>query len=87
MKLTKEIEALSVDVDKIKCSLTLEKFYIPTRYPDAYAEGSPFEFYDAEEAKKALDCCLTIIKFVREGYYEGDNTTKKEREKKSPGKS
>ena len=30
MKLTKEIEALDIDVDEIrKCALTLEKFYIP----------------------------------------------------------
>ncbi len=67
LKLTKEIEALDMDVDEIrKCSLTLEKFYIPTRYPDGYPEGSPYEFYDVEEAEKALDCCLTIIEFVRE---------------------
>lgn len=70
LELTKEIEALGINVDEIKCSLALEKFYIPTRYPDAYAEGSPFEFYDAEKAKKALDYCLTILEFVRERHYE-----------------
>lgn len=80
LKLTKEIEALDTDVDEIKkCSLTLEKFYIPTRYPDAYPEGSPFEFYDAEEAEKALDCCLAIIEFVRERYYEESDTIKEDR--------
>lgn len=88
LKLTKEIEALGIDVNEIKkCSLTLEKFYIPTRYPDAYPEGSPYEFYDVEEAEKALDCCLTIIEFVRGKYHEESDTTAEKREKKSPGKS
>lgn len=88
LKLTREIEALDIDVDEIKkCSLTLEKFYIPTRYPDAYPEGSPYEFYDAEEAEKALDCCLTIIEFVKERYHEERDTIAEEGEKRSPGKS
>ena len=82
LKLTKEIEALDVDVNEIrKCSLILEKFYIPTRYPDAYAEGSPYEFYDAEEAQKALDCCLMIIEFVKERYHGECDTVKEEGEK------
>lgn len=88
LKLTQEIEALDIDVDEIrKCSLTLEKFYIPTRYPDAYPEGSPFEFYDAEEAEKALDSCQTIIEFVKEKYHEKCDTIKDKRKRKSPGKS
>jgi len=88
MKLTKEIEALDIDVDEIrKCALTLEKFYIPTRYPDVYAEGSPYEFYDAEEAEKALDCCLTIIEFVKERYHGEIDTIKEEGEEEPPEKS
>ncbi len=43
------------------CELNLEsevarlsKFYIPTRYPDAFPGGSPYEFYTREEAEEAL---------------------------------
>lgn len=42
--------------------------------------------YDAEEAKKALDCCSTIIEFVRVTYHEESDTIKEEREKESPKK-
>ena len=64
----------------------LEKFYIPTRYPDAYPEGSPYEFYDAEEAEKALKCCSALLEFVRE-IYEESNRAEEKGEGKSPEKS
>ncbi len=88
LKLTEEIETLGITTEEIKkCSLTLEKFYILTRYPDAYPEGSPYEFYDAEEAERALNCSSRIIEFVRKRYYEQCDRAEKEREEKSPGKS
>jgi HEPN domain-containing protein len=61
----------------------LEKFYIPTRYPDAYPEGSPYEFYDTEEAEKALKCSSKIIEFVRKRYDEQVGKAEKGREGKS----
>lgn len=88
LKLVEEIEALGIDIDEIrKCSLILEKFYIPTRYPDAYAEGSPYEFYDAEEAEKALDCSSKITEFVRRTYYGKCNSSEKQGKRGSSGKS
>ena len=88
LRLTEEVEALGIDVEEIrKCSLTLERFYIPTRYPDAYPEGSPYEFYDVGEAERALDCCSAIIKFVRERFHEERNRIEEEGEKKPPRKS
>ncbi len=87
LKLIEEIETLGIDVLEIKkCSLTLEKFYIPTRYPDAYPEGSPYEFYDAEEAERALNCSSRIIEFVRKRYYEQLDQIEKEGEENPPGK-
>ncbi len=32
----------------------LSKFYIPTRYPDSFPGGSPYEFYTKEEAEESL---------------------------------
>lgn len=88
LKLTEEIEMLGIDVDEIRtCCLVLEKFYIPTRYPDAYPEGSPYEFYDTEEAEKALNCSSLIIEFVRRSYYEKRDLSEKETEKEPPEES
>lgn len=43
---------------------SVDKHYIPTRYPNAYAEGSPFEFYDRKTAEEAIDNASEIIKFI-----------------------
>jgi HEPN domain-containing protein len=49
-----------------KCSLKLDKVYIPTRYPDAYAWGSPVDYYTEDDAKETIDCAERILKFVNE---------------------
>ncbi len=34
----------------------LDKLYIPTRYADAFASGSPSEYYTEKDAGKAITC-------------------------------
>jgi HEPN domain-containing protein len=41
----------------------LDRHYVPARYPDAFTEGSPFEFYDEKTAQEALDCAEKICDF------------------------
>ena len=43
----------------------LDRHYIPKRYPDAHVEGSPFEFYDEEDAEEALKSAEKILEFVK----------------------
>lgn len=43
----------------------LDRHYIPTRYPDAYAEGSPHEFYDHHTAKEAQGAAARIVSWVQ----------------------
>ncbi len=43
---------------------SVDKHYIPPRYPNAYPEGSPFEFYDRKTAEEAIDNASEIIKFI-----------------------
>ncbi|MGD2248743.1 MAG: HEPN domain-containing protein [Candidatus Methanofastidiosia archaeon] len=88
LKLIKDLENLNIDISQIKdCSVTLEKFYIPTRYPDAYPDGSPFEFYNSTDAEKALKCSLEIIEFVKRQYHEICDSTEEEGEENPPKKS
>ncbi len=44
----------------------LDRHYIPPRYPDAYPAGSPFEFYDAEAADRALVAAEAVVSWTRE---------------------
>jgi HEPN domain-containing protein len=42
----------------------LDRHYIPTRYPDAYPEGSPHEYYDAQASQEALHAADQVISWV-----------------------
>lgn len=45
----------------------LDKFYIPTRYPDALPDGAiPSEVYDREDAERALAKARKILDAVKE---------------------
>ncbi len=46
----------------------LDRHYIPTRYPDAYAEGSPHEYYDDPTAREAQRAAAHIIDWVERAY-------------------
>lgn len=47
-----------------KCARELDKVYIPSRYPDAYIEGAPIDFYDQADAEASIDCVEKILEFV-----------------------
>ena len=51
-----------------ECARALERHYIPTRYPDAYPSGSPFEFYDQGEAERAISSAGRLLDFVRRAF-------------------
>ncbi len=42
----------------------LDRHYIPPRYPDAYPSGSPFEFYDEETARQALEAARSLLTWL-----------------------
>ena len=44
----------------------LDKFYIPTRYVDAWSEGVPFEYFTRGGAEAALAAAEKILAFVEE---------------------
>jgi HEPN domain-containing protein len=62
-----EIEALGIHIpSELKsCARTLDMYYIGTRYPDAYPDGSPHEFFDENSANIATACLQKIIDFVK----------------------
>ncbi|ASC69580.1 hypothetical protein XM38_005070 [Halomicronema hongdechloris C2206] len=51
----------------IEQAKVLDNFYIPTRYPDSHAEGSPFEHYGPLQSREALRYAGAILEFVRDG--------------------
>ena len=61
-----ENQGLPITEDIRQCARTLDRHYIPPRYPDAYPVGSPFEFYDRETAEKATACTQEVLEVVQE---------------------
>ena len=43
----------------------LDKFYIPTRYPNGFESGAPTDFYTSEEAHNAIHQAKEILEYCR----------------------
>lgn len=43
---------------------TLDKYYVPTRYPNAWAEGLPTDYYTHQDALQAIEHAKKIIDWV-----------------------
>jgi HEPN domain-containing protein len=41
----------------------LDRFYIPSRYPDGFGEGKPADFFDGGDADDAISSAGRIIQF------------------------
>jgi len=44
---------------------SLDKHYIPTRYPNGFASGAPTDFYTRKEAEQAIQYAEAIVEFCR----------------------
>lgn len=49
---------------------TLDKHYIPTRYPNGFDQGFPADYYTRKEADEAIECARHVIEFC-EGALRG----------------
>ena len=50
----------------------LDKYYIPTRYPNALPGGIPSKAFDENDAKKAIRLAKEVIEFVKlRGGFDG----------------
>jgi HEPN domain-containing protein len=43
----------------------LDRFYIPTRYPNGFEQGAPKDYYLKEDAQEALKYAQKIIDFCK----------------------
>ncbi len=48
-------------VDKAKY---LDKMYVPTRYPNAWSEGAPYQYYTRRDAEEAIEICREVIDYI-----------------------
>ena len=59
------LQLTEFDIDKSLAdkAMELDRVYIGSRYPDYYTEGSPFEYFSIEDAKRCLNYAKEIFEF------------------------
>jgi len=64
----------------------LDKHYIPPRYPNAYPQGAPYDYYTRAEAERAIAHCTHILAFCEHILAEpGSSQVTPEDSGKAPG--
>ena len=52
-----------VDEETIAAAKRLDRYYIPTRYPNSFDSGSPHDYFTSKDADDALVCSKRIVEF------------------------
>jgi len=63
--LAEELHA-SVPEEVNEACIILSKFYTITRYPDAWSEGMPEEYFSAGEAEEAIKLARLVLEWAEE---------------------
>ncbi|MBW2039122.1 MAG: HEPN domain-containing protein [Deltaproteobacteria bacterium] len=58
-------ERTAVDEDFLNCARILDKYYIPTRYPNGFDSGSPYEYFTRRDAEDAIVYSRKILEFCQ----------------------
>ena len=58
---TQICKALDINGDMERMGKELDLYYISARYPDAFPEGAPFEYFSRDQAIKAFEYAETIL--------------------------
>lgn len=54
-------EALGIDGEIERMGRRLDAYYISSRYPDAFSEGAPYEYFDNDQAEEALRFAQSFV--------------------------
>ena len=50
--------------DIYDCLRALDKHYIPSRYPNAFNEGAPADYYSDSDALECIRCAESVVRWV-----------------------
>jgi len=65
-----EGKGIDIPPSVLEASMELDKYYIPTRYPNGFASGKPADYFSKGDAERALRSAREIFRFC-EGYLSG----------------
>ena len=58
-------EDISIPSTILDIGKKLDKYYIPTRYPNGFEIGAPKDYFTSQEAEEAIENAEEIIEFCR----------------------
>ena len=69
-RLLREVSSRGVEAPSgvVEAASSLDKLYVPTRYPNAWAEGSPHEYYTRSGAENALNQAKDIVEWIERSW-------------------
>jgi HEPN domain-containing protein len=53
-----------VPQDVLDAARVLDRYYIPTRYPNGFPAGAPMDYYDQSTAEEAVSLADRILEYV-----------------------
>jgi HEPN domain-containing protein len=54
---------VEVNEELLNCARSLDRYYVPTRYPNGFESGSPYEYFTRRDAEDAIVYSRRIIEF------------------------
>ena len=48
-----------------EAAIRLDRYYIPTRYPNGFDAGAPLDYFLESDSREAIDHAEQVIEFVR----------------------
>ena len=62
---SKILKELPIDAPReiIEFAMILDRYYIPTRYPNGFDTGAPLDYYTKKDAREAINYAEKIINF------------------------
>ena len=65
-RLLRELPArINVPPELMESARVLDACYIPSRYPNSYPEGAPYQHYGPRQSEEAIAHARAIVEFVR----------------------
>lgn len=55
--------AAGVTPELIDNGRILDRFYIPTRYPNGFENGKPADYYTEADSRQAIGCAEAVLRF------------------------
>lgn len=61
---------LEIAPEILDCARILDRFYIPTRYPNGFDNGKPADYYTETDSQQAIGCAEAILRFCTDRFPE-----------------